>query len=282
MTAEANFTMSSVRSRFRRGAGISLVVPFTPGLSEDRDKIWAWLQMYWRHNLPGATITMGHDLTHHLATEGHPFSKTTAVNDAVANSHGDIIVILDADAYVSHELILYCANEIRQARKRGRRLWFVPYRRFYRLSKSATEKILESDPKNPWHPDDPPLQTHLDHDHVANPKYGHHFMAMIAILPREGFKEVGGMDPRFNGWGGEDISFMRAMDTIYVNHKTVDHSVFHLFHGTIGYGIERQWIGQTQRMGFALLGARYQAAYGDRARMLRLIAEWRDPRSTPT
>ncbi len=269
---------SFVRSVLRRpGHGIDLVVPFTPGLSEDRDRIWAWLYVYWRHQLPGAKIIMGHDPVHHLAEEGVPFSKTSAVNAAAAKARGDILVILDADAYVSHSLILRCAGEIRRARRRGRRLWFVPYRRFYRLSKDATERVLSSDPRDPWHPDDPPLQTHLDPVHGINPKYGHHFMAMIAILPREGFEEVGGMDPRFQGWGGEDISFMRAVDTIYVNHKTVNRSVFHLFHGTIGEGIERQWTGQTKRMPFALLGARYQAAYGDRERMLRLIAEWRPP-----
>lgn len=258
----------------RRGAGIDLIVPFTPGLTEDRDRIWAWLRRYWRRHLPGARIIIGYD-------SSVPFSKTAAVNAAAAKARGDILIILDADAYVSPELVLRCANEIRQARRRGRRLWFVPYRRCYRLSESATERVLTSSPRNPWRPDDPPLQTYLDHDHGTRPQYGHHYMAMIAILPREAFEEVGGMDPRFSGWGGEDISFMRAVDTIYVNHKTVDHAVFHLRHDTLGLGINRQWAGQTKRMPFALLGARYQAAYGDRARMLRLIAEWRDPGSTP-
>ena len=88
------------------------------------------------------------------------------------------------------------------------------------------------------------------------------------------------MDPRHHFWGAEDLDFMRAVDTIYGSHKTVNRSVFHLFHHTIGTGIDRRWQGQTERKPFTLLGARYAAAQGDRARMLRLQAEWRDLEST--
>lgn len=260
----------------RRGRGIALLVPFTPGLSEERDRLWTWLRAYWEHRLPLAQIIMGRDPSHRLAQTGAPFSKTAAVNAAAAQARGDVLVILDADAYVSETLIVDCAREIRHARTQDRRLWFVPYRRFYRVSQDATERILGSDPRKPWRLDDPPLKTYLDTLHGTSPRYGHHFAAMIMILPREAFEEVGGMDPRFTGWGGEDVSFMRAVDTIYGCHKTCDRSVFHLYHGTIGQGVNRQWLGQTKRMPFARLGARYLAAYGDRARMLRLNAEWRE------
>lgn len=263
-------------SQNKNGYGITILVPFTPGLSEERDKIWAWLREYWRRQLPHAKVILGQDPVHGLAEEGVPFSKTAAVNAAAAQARGDVLVILDADAYVAPELITHCAAEIRFAHRTRRRLWFVPYRRFYRLSQDATARVLDSDPGDPWHPEDPPLTTHLDALQGRSPKYGHHFAAMIMILPRAAFEEVGGMDPRFAGWGGEDISFMRAVDTIYVNHKTVDYSVFHLYHGTLGIGVNRQWEGQTKRMPFALLGARYLAAYGNRERMLRLNREWRE------
>ncbi len=267
----------SIRDRWR-GKGITFLVPFTPGLVADRDRLWAWLHPYWNDALPAVQIIIGQDPVHHLAEPGIPFSKAAAVNVAAEKATGDVFVIIDADAYVTAELIRYAVAEVRGARSTGRRLWFVPYRRFFRLSADATERVLASDPREPWHPDDPPLLTHLDVGQASRHS-GHHFAAMIMVMPREAFEETGGLDPRFAGWGGEDISFMRAVDTIYGVHKTIDRSVFHLFHGTIGAGINRQWEGQTRRTPFTVLGARYLAAYGDRARMLRLIAEWKNPPS---
>jgi N-terminal domain of galactosyltransferase/Glycosyl transferase family 2 len=273
-----------VISRRSNGRGISLLVPFSPGLSADRDRIWTWAREYWRHHLAGAQIVMGHDPQHKLAQAGHPFSKTSAVNAAAHHARGDILVILDADAYVHPSIVLDAAREIRHARATGRKLWYVPYRHFYRLSPDATERVLTSDPRDPWHPSTPPPPEDVDPTVHASSSYGHHFMAMIAIMPREAFEATGGMDPRFAGWGGEDVSYMRCVDTIYSPHKTLDRSVFHLFHGTFGVGINREWEGQDKRKPFAVLGSRYAQAYGDRARMLRLTNEWRQapPEHVPT
>lgn len=261
--------------RALQGRKISLLVPRTPGLDEGRDRVWAWLEQYWQHHLPRAEIIIGRD-PGHFSRIGRTFSKTTAVNDAASRAKGDIFVLLDSDAYVAPDIITYAASEIRRARKRHRRLWFIPYRRFYRLSRVATNLILRTDHRLPQMMDDPPSPLHLDiNGNARAPGMGHHYAAMIMIYPREAFEEVGGMDERFIGWGGEDISFMRAMDTIYNTHKTMNRSVYHMYHPTIGSGIERQWIGQMKTKPFTLLGARYQAAYGDRERMLRLNNEWR-------
>lgn len=266
-----------MRRATRRGRGISLLVPFTPG-DPDRDRLWAWLRDYWQTQLPKAEIVMGFDPDYD-PDSGVSFSKTAAVNAAAKQARGDVLVILDADAYISPELIVYCAEEIRRARRFKRRLWFVPYRRFYRVSEGITDEILASNPRNPWTLHDPLPKTEIDPTNRASAHYGHHFAAMIMVLPREAFEVTGGMDERFAGWGGEDISFMRAVDTIYNNHKTVDHAVYHLYHPTIGAGIHRQWSGQTEKMPFTVLGSRYNAAYGDRARMLRLNSEWRTVQS---
>ena len=258
-----------------KGRGISLLVPRSPGVDAGRDRLWDWLQRYWRAHLPLARIVEGRD-PEHLSRPGRTFSKTTAVNDAARRAKGDILVILDSDAYVAPEIIVEAAHEIRRARKRGRRLWFIPYRRFYRLGPDLTEQILASDPWLPQNLGDPLAPELRDPVHGNAPEYGHHYAAMIMVFPQEAFKEVGGMDERFIGWGGEDISFMRAMDTVYNTHKTIDHAVYHLYHHTFGVGVNRQWIGQVKRMPFTILGARYQAAYGDPARMLRLNNEWRN------
>ena len=181
----------------RRGRGISFLVPFSPGIAEDRDRIWDWLHRYWAFNLPGVEIVMGSDPSHHLAEPGLPFSKSAAVNAAAGLATGDVFVIIDADAYLAPELVRFAVEEIREARKTGRRLWYVPYRHFWRTSLDATERILTSDPRNPWHLPDPPAKADIDEGSEISEKFGHHFGAMITIVPRLAFEEVGGMDPRF-------------------------------------------------------------------------------------
>ena len=127
-----------------KGKGISIIVPLTlSGLEKYRAESWEWLRKYWKANLPGAEVTVGSDST------GTPFSKSVAVNDAVRKSKGDILAVLDADAYLSIDSVLRCAREIRLAKTKGHKLWFVPYRKLYRLTEDASRKILDSNPKHP-------------------------------------------------------------------------------------------------------------------------------------
>src|ERR1700752_192195 len=73
---------------------ISLLVPFRSDRAE-RQANWEWLEAYWRDVMPPDTeIIMG-------SNEHTPFCKTNAVNEAFKRSHGDIVVILDADCYIS-------------------------------------------------------------------------------------------------------------------------------------------------------------------------------------
>src|SRR5271157_3288805 len=132
--------------RFRKGYGISILIPFrAPSSDDQRVKNLNWLKSYWKAQLPGAEIVIGED-----PEMDKPFSKSAAVNDAAARAKGDIFVIIDADGYIKAESVLHCAQEIREARKRKQRLWFVPYRQFYRLTQDASQCLLQSDPRHPF------------------------------------------------------------------------------------------------------------------------------------
>lgn len=266
----------SVRLK-RRGHGISIIIPFRESRMYPRQREnFKWLKKYWKKQLPGAQIIVGRDRCEDLS-----FSKSAAVNDGVSRATGDILVIVDADGYISIEAVLYCAKEIRRAREEDHRLWYVPYRHFYRLTEQASDRVLASSPCDPYLFPTPPCPEDIQSRLGSGEGRGHWFGALIQIVPREAFDRVGGWDERFRGWGGEDHSIMRATDTLYWRHKTLPGQVLHLWHPMFsdeGTGdwfpwSKRLWDDQEKAGNNFKLAARYSAANGDRERMQALVDE---------
>lgn len=262
--------------RFRKGYGISIIIPFRCADPDDqRVRNLAWLKLYWKFQLPGAEVISGDDVDW-----DRPFSKSVAVNNGVAKSSGDILLIIDADGYISVKNVLHCASEIRAARAQGQRLWFVPYRQFYRLTEAASKWLLRSDPNKP-HQYPEPLPHLFTLAGANDPFIGHWYGAMIQIMPREAFEITGGWDERFRGWGGEDAAALRATDTMYAPHKTLPGQVLHVWHPQLGplgkaeqvHWKERMWEGQQDPGVNEALSMKYYGAYRNPARMRKLIDE---------
>jgi hypothetical protein len=260
-----------------KGAGVSILIPARCVDKDQRLINLQWIKKYWHAQLPGAEVIVGEDWRSDL-----PFSKSVAVNDAAWRSEGDVLVITDTDIYIDTNEVMECVKRIRHARARGHRLWFIPYRQFYRLTKEASARVLRSDPKYPYQFSVPPdTEDILDTSGSGDPAHGHWFGAGIQILPREAFECVGGWDERFRGWGGEDHSIMMATDTLYWPHKTLSGQALHLWHPMLGSkGQEmyltwkyRMWKGQTETGANDDLCGRYYGAYGHPHRMRKLIDE---------
>lgn len=247
---------------------ISLLVPFRASAwTPDRTRLWDWLQRYWEWELPDAEVVIG-------VSTRPIFSKTEAVNDAASRATGRVFVILDSDAYLRGEQILEAARAIETAARHNIKRWYVPYRRLYRLTQQASEKVLASDPKWPHRFPSRPDIKELETPNAA--AYGHLFGAMCQIMPREAFECVGGMDPRFAGWGGEDVAFVRALDTLFAKNKTLDQEILHLWHPSIGHNAtNKQWEGQSAPGPNGNLAKRYHRATGDIAAMRALCDEWK-------
>ncbi len=274
------------RRRFLRGHGISIIIPFRRSKKHVRQhENFQWIKKYWKCQLPGAQIIRGRDKSWRL-----PFSKSAAVNAATAKATGDIFVIADVDCYIDADVVLFCAEEIRRARRRRQRLWYVPYRKFFRLTDAASRRVLNSDPCCPYQFPTPPHQCdedstgyghHNRHHRWSGSRRGHWYGAMIQIMPREAFYYVGGWDCRFRGWGGEDHSAMRAMDMLYWRHKTTPNQVLHLWHPMLSQsGVssfvewkDRLWDNQTKAGSNGRLAGRYSAAFGDVKKMRALVDE---------
>ncbi len=257
------------RCQPKPGEGISLLVPFKADNGR-RQETWEWLEPYWRKNLPGAEIVIGTDDT-------VPFCKTAAVNDAALRATGDILVILDADAWVDPSVILEAVNQIREAHKKGERLWFIPYRRFWHVSDVVSQAIMHTPHITPgeFFGDNTsiPPATLIEEDPTV-PEYtkGHWYAAMVQILPWEAWNRVGGMDPRFRGWGSEDAAFMYAVDTLWSKHKTLNVNVFHLWHPTRGdSSASKMWQGQEKPGTNNRMAGLYYHARNDRDRMQKLV-----------
>lgn len=282
--AAIGFLYANFAVRFRKGYGISILIPFRcTDKSSPRIKNIEWLRKYWVAQLPGAEIIIGED-----PDTNSIFSKSVAVNNAAAIAKGDVFAIVDADGYVSADSVLHCAEEIRHARKTGRKLWFVPYRQFYRLTEEASRLLLQSNPATPREFSAPLASEFVLGD--TDPKVGHWYGAMIQIMPREAFELVGGWDIRFRGWGGEDHAAMRAMDTLYVLHKTLPGRVLHVWHPQIGpqgtqewvHWKDRMWENQSESGVNDRLSHRYYAAQGRPQMMRKLVDEARSVSSAST
>lgn len=260
---------------YRPGQGLTIIFPFERrgGVREEN---YEWLWEFYREALPDAQIV----------TEGYPrlpFNKSAAVNAAFQRATGDVIAILDADALLDPEALLQAAADCRRARVRGLKTWVMPYRRLYRLTQDISAGVLDYYASQwRWVAESvlaEPVDPSWYDNHGGGSHHGHMFGAMAQVMPREAFEVVGGWDERFAGWGGEDVSFARALDTLWGRHTSLDGPIFHLWHPTgppsRQWATSRSWDGQDldDRCN-AHLAQRYYQAYNDYDRMRSLSLEW--------
>lgn len=245
---------------------ISLLIPFSSG-SFIREHTFQWLLRYWKHELPQAQICIGR-------SNSKIFCKGKALNHAAKKAKGKILVVLDADTYFDGEVINRCADRILEEIAAGNRLWYVPYKKLYRLTKQITEKILQSSPSDPLRIPIPPPRDYYEYSNLDKSGYGHRYGAMITIFPREALDILGCFDERFKGWGGEDIALVHALSTLYALYKTTDNQVLHLWHPMIGIDYKtRQWEGQSGGGSNSNLSNRYHKANRNPTEMRKLVDE---------
>lgn len=241
---------------------LSLLIPYRKS-DKQRDLVLKWLLKYWKAELPDAEIIIGR-------SKSKIFSKTEAFNDAARKSTGKVLVLLDADAYISGKVLDRAATRILD--ELDNHLWYVPYRKLYRLNRFATNLIIYSDPANPFRVPSPPPKNYLE-DNGDKAGYGHRYGAMVMEFPREAFDILGGFDERFKGWGGEDVAILRALDTLYGKHKITNNDVLHLHHPVIGKNYkDRMWKGQQKQLN-SELASKYNRATRNPSKMRELVEE---------
>jgi hypothetical protein len=146
-----------------------------------------------------------------------PWAKGEVVDAAVRRTTSPGLVIHDADVLVAHAAVGACITAVTVGRA-----WAQPHGDVYRLSRTSTLSVLAHAMRGPHH--------HLGgaalerRPHPGPPGGG------IVVLSRDAYDAVGGIDPRFVGWGGEDISFARALDTLAGPAFRMREPMWHLWH----------------------------------------------------
>jgi hypothetical protein len=157
-----------------------------------------------------------------------------------------VYVVADADVWVD-----YVAPAVHQVVYRHAR-WAVPHRFVKRLTPDATAKVLGGGRLRP---------------DLERPMYQGQIGGGVTVLPRA-LWERAPLDPRFRGWGQEDMSWELALTTLAGPCWRGRADLWHLWHPPQ----DRMTCMWGSPAGRELYG-RYQNAAGNPAAMEELLAE---------
>lgn len=222
---------------------VAVVVPFNPG-AEDRDRNWAWLRRRWADTHPDWPVVEGR-------CHGEVWSKGLAVADALSRTDADIIIVADADLWCVEVAVAVDAVAAGAP-------WAMPQRLVHRLNPRATNAVLAGEPfaSKPM-------------NWVQRPYWCVEGGGLV-VLPRGTAVDVP-IDPRFEGWGGEDISWGWALRTLAGPPVRLEGDLWHLWH-------EPQFRRHRRRGSDAseALAGRYRRALRRPDVMRSLIEEFRE------
>jgi len=143
------------------------------------------------------------------------WSKGAAVADAVRTaSDASVYVLADADSVLHDPADLKTAI----ARVVGGEPWAIPHSRVYRLNAKESQRLA----------DDPIAPARLGW--TCRPMYYAVAGGGITVVSREAFEAVRGIDARFLGWGGEDLTFGWALETLVGEAWRGAGQLIHLWH----------------------------------------------------
>lgn len=189
---------------------ITVLIPYRAGGDEWREKAWAYVSNWWAKQFPTFEVII-------CSPGDGPWSKGAALANGAEIAQGRTLVIADADSFVYEPATL--ATEIGLVHDRHQR-WSMPHRYVHRVTQEATASIYETGVVNV--------------NNVAYPVYGGCEGGGIVILRRDAWDAVGGIDPRFEGWGGEDKAFgWMLRDLIGAPHRG-NCRLVHLWHTVQG------------------------------------------------
>lgn len=185
---------------------VTVLVPYG-GECEWRERARVWTVDRYRRLHPDWELIEGRC--------AEPWSKGTAVHNAFRQATGNVLVIADADSFVASDPLQRCVAAVEATGG-----WAMPHDQVHRLDRYHTEKVYAGwsiPPKLTW-------------QQLARPAYPGVIGGGIVVLSRAAYLTVNGIDPRFQGWGGEDVCFGRALLALVGLPHRPRAPLYHLWH----------------------------------------------------
>lgn len=234
-------------ARTLRLVDVSIVVPAR--VSGARARAWEWLRRRYAVLVPDWELI-------EVDVDGE-WSKGAVVNAGVGRASGAVLVVADADCVADHWTLLAAVDA---ARTTG---WAVPFRQVIRLGRTRTDLVIAGDVIVT------PVMVASDGQDPMRPPYPGKPGGGIVVVSRDAWAAVGGMDPRFLGWGGEDYALADALATcVGKPWRTKSADMWHLWHPPAP-GYSERGMATPNR----ILRERYRGARHDGPTMRALIAE---------
>jgi glycosyltransferase involved in cell wall biosynthesis len=181
---------------------VTVVVPFRGG-QVDREVAFAHTCAHLRRILPGARLIVAD-------TERKPFNRSGARNAGVREAGSGIVVVCDADSLPEREPV----EAAIEAAADG--LLHLPYTIFTGLTREQTLRVL--------------LQGHAPAG-IGKPELvTTNSVGGALVIDHDAYWEAGGQDEGFHGWGGEDVAFRFACDSLLGPTERHDGVLYGLWH----------------------------------------------------
>jgi hypothetical protein len=159
---------------------VSVIVPFRPD-GGHRSRNWTHLRAAWKREHPDWELIEGH------CPDGGPWVKALAVQDGLSRASGDVLVLADAD--------VWCDGLREAVDAVGHARWAHPHLMVHRLTEAATDAVLRGEP--------------IDAEDTEQRPYEGVLAGGLTVIQRSLYEEAP-LDPRFRGWGQEDVSVALA------------------------------------------------------------------------
>jgi SAM-dependent methyltransferase len=184
---------------------ISVIFPWRAG-DPDRQQSLSYVVNWYKDCFPEAEIIFADD------DDTVAFNRGRALNIGVGKSKGDILIFADGDLIISHKAL---KAAVAKAPEVG---MVVPFSAISYLPASATRRVLKG--SSPFI------------NYAGTVPFSSKSQGGCNIMTREAFKNSGGFDRRFRGWGFEDAAFS-VMVRLYAGPMVHEpgHAV-HLYHKT--------------------------------------------------
>lgn len=224
---------------------VAVLIPADP-IDDWRSRALDYVERWYATHLPEASVHIG------ACPPDAEWSKGAAIADALERA-GDpaVLVIADADSFTQRPEDLRAAVDLVE---RAGRPWTIPHGKVYRLKAKETERLY-ADPTN---------TARLGHT-VRSPYEGPPGGG-ITVVARAVYEAAGGIDPRFLGWGGEDVAFGWALETLTGPGYRIGGPLVHLWHPHPAPNLRGSPASEE-------LVARYRSARGVPRRMAAVVAD---------